>query len=353
MSRGIVTALIRKDLTLLFRNKVLSILPASFIIVVVIIYYLMPRTIDENFDFAVYGAVIPPFLVEEWAEEGVRLTYMESVESLKQGVDSGDYFMGIVFPEDLLIRLSSGDRPEVTAIFAPSVLPEIRDAEVKMIEQLVFVLQGEPLQIDEEEELILGPDMTGRQIPLRDRLLPIFAVFIILAEIMSMATLIAEEFDRGIINALRVTSMGLGSLLTAKAAAGVGLAFLQAVLLLAVTGCLWTKPLLLIAGLLLGSGLVVGLGFLVAAFSRDMMTVIAWSMPVMLILFLPALNVIMPGLISPWIRGIPSFYLTDLLHRTNHFEAGWGEMGRHLMILGLYDFLLVILGYLALRSKPA
>lgn len=187
----------------------------------------------------------------------------------------------------------------------------------------------------------------------RNRVLSILPLAFIAAimEIISLATLIVEEYDRETLSVLLVTSLKMEALLTAKAITGTGFAFLQAVLLLAVTGILAANPLLLLPGLLLGSILVAGLGFLVAAFSRDMMAVIAWSMLVMIILFLPAFNVLFPGLISGWVKIIPSYYLTDLMHRAAHFEAGWVRMWKNLAMLVVFDLGLLALGYFALRRK--
>lgn len=353
MNKGIIGTLIKKDLTLLFRNWLLSIPSLVFIVVIIVLYFIMPAKVNEELKLAVYGSPLPQAMIDELAGEGVELTYMESEEKLNQGVESGDFIMGIVFPEDLLLRISSGERPEVKVVFGPSVPPAMKKAEVKFIEQIVFLLQGEPLNIHAEEELILGPDMTGRQIPTRDRLIPIYAIFIILMEIMGLAILIVEEHERGTLRALLVASVKMESLLTAKAITAIGLAFLQAVFLLAVTGTLTANPLLLLTGLFLGSFLVAGLGFLVAAFSRDMMTVIAWSILVMLVLFLPAFNILLPGLMSGWVRIIPSHYLTDLMHRVAHFDAEWTQMWKNLAILVLGDLGLLALGSLVLRRKLA
>ena len=351
MSGSRIGALIRKDMTLLFRNKVLSILPFATLVVIIVIYFVMPREVNETMKLAVYGAVLPSALVDELADEGMQLAYMESEESLMNEVGDGGFAMGIIFPSDLLEGVSRGERPEVRAVFPPSAMPEMKNAQVTIVKQIVFQLQGEPFEIVDETGEVLGPDMAGRQIPARDRLLPIFAMFIILMEIMGLATLIAEEYDRGTMSSLVVSSLPMGSFLTAKAVTGVGMTFLQAVLLLAVTGTLFDGPLLMLTGLFLGSLLVAGIGFLAAAVSRDMMTVIAWSMLVMILLFMPAMNIVLPGLTSSWVKVIPSYYFTDLMHQVAHFGAGWTDMWKNVLYLLAFDLGLISLGFFALRRK--
>ena len=351
MSGSRIGALIKKDMTLLFRNKVLSILPIATLVVIIAIYFALPREVNETMKLAVYGAALPITLVNELADEGMHLAYMDSEESLMNEVGDGRFAMGIIFPADLLEGVSGGRKPEVRAVFPPTAMPEMKSAQVAIVKQIVFQLQGEPLDIVDEAGEVLGPDMAGRQIPARDRLLPIFAVFVILMEIMGLATLIAEEYDRGTMSSLVVSSLPMESFLTAKAVTGVGVTFIQAVLLLAVTGTLFDGPLLLLTGLLLGSLLVAGIGFLVAAVSRDMMTVIAWSMLVMILLFMPAMNIVLPGLTSNWVKIIPSYYLTDLMHQVAHFGAGWTDMWRNVVFLFAFDLGLISLGLFALRRK--
>jgi ABC-2 type transport system permease protein len=352
MGGGVFLALFRKDLLLLFRNPTVTVVPTVFLALFIVLYFFLPSTVDEELIFATHGSPLPPAFVAELAEEdGVRLTELERVEELRQGVEDGDYMMGIVFPPDLLTRIAAGERPVVEAVFAPGVLPEMKTAGAGLVEQMVFMLQGTPLEVVHDESAVLGPDMTGKQIPTRDRLLPIIALFIILVEVMGLAILIVDEFQAGTVTALRATGTPMSAFLSAKALTGISLAFLQAVLLLAITGAITAGPLLLLTGLLLGSLLVCGLGFLIAAPSNSMMTVFAWGSLAMLVLFLPGLNTIFPGMMTGWVKIIPSHYLADLMHRVVHFDASWSQLWGHLLILLGFDLGFLALGTLALKRR--
>jgi hypothetical protein len=52
---------------------------------------------------------------------------------------------------------------------------------------------------------------------------------------------------------------------------------------------------------------VTSLSFLVASLARDLMSVIAWGMLVMIVFIIPAFNAMLPGLASGWIKVIPSY----------------------------------------------
>lgn len=351
MNMNVVPALIKKDITLLFRNRVLSILPAATLVILIVVYYIMPRTVSEVMAIGVQGWQLPAKLVTELKSEGVEITYFDSEDALYGAIEKGPLAVGIIFPDRMSERLSAGEKPEITALFGATVLPEVKKAELEIIKQMILTVQGKPDSIRVEEEHVFGPDMAGRQITFRDRLVPLFAVFIIFMEIIGLGTLITEEYDRNTISSLLVTSLKIRTLLTAKSITGVGMTFVQAAILLAATGALFNRPLLLLTSLLLGSVLVVGIAFLIAAVSRDMMAVIAWSMLVMILLFLPALNIILPGIISGWMKIIPSYHLTDVMHKVVHFDAGWRDVWGRLSSLLLIDMALLGFGALAIRRK--
>lgn len=351
MNANAIPTLIKKDLTLLFRNRVLSILPIATLIILIVVYYILPRTVNEVMNIGVYGWQLPAGLVSEMKDEGVDVSYYENEATLYGEVEKGSVSFGLIFPAGMLERISSGEKPKITALFGATVMPEVKKAEITVIEQMIFSLQGDPDSIHVEEEHVFGPDMAGRQITFRDRLVPLFAVFILFMEIIGLGTLIAEEYDRNTISSLLVTSLKIRTLLTAKSITGAGMTFLQASVLLAATGALFHRPLLILVSLLFGSFLVVGIAFLIAAVSRDMMTVIAWSMLAMILLFLPALNILLPGLVSGWIKIIPSYHLTDVMHKVVHFDFGWGQVWHRLTALLLIDLGLFALGALAMRRK--
>ena len=350
MKKTVLAALIRKDFMLLFRNRILSILPAATLAAIVIVYYLMPKSVAEEMKIGILGEQFPQETINAMANEGINITPVDDKDALYAGVKKGTYSMGIVIPNALLRRIAADEKPEIHVLFANAVIPEVKNAGIKITEQMVLALQGGPHPVFVTEE-VLGPDMSGRQIATRDRLLPLFAVFILFMEIIGLGTLITEEYERYTISSILVTSVKIPTLLIAKSCSGVGITFIQAAILLAATGSLFHRPLLLLSGLFLGSGLVVGIAFLLAAVSRDMMSVIAWSMLVMILLFLPTLDTIFPGLISDWMKIIPSYHLTDLIHRVVHFDAGWRQVWDRLIALLLFDCGLLILGALFMRRK--
>ena len=193
--------------------------------------------------------------------------------------------------------------------------------------------------------------MAGAQIPQRDRMRSLFAVFVLMTETFGLAGLISEEVERRTAWALLVTPMTVKDLFTAKAVLGTLLAFSQALLLLGVVGGMNAQPLIIATALLLGAVLVTGVAFLMASLSKDFLSVTAWGVPALVILSIPAVGIMIPGAVSDWIKVIPSYYLTDTIYQVSNFGAGWSDVWRNLLILAGFDFVILSAGIRVLRRK--
>ncbi|OGO04207.1 MAG: ABC transporter permease [Chloroflexi bacterium RBG_13_54_9] len=349
MNLRVVGALVIKDLSLFFRNRAFTLLTIFGLIVYLIIYFVIPGSVDESLDIGLYAPVVPPAF-EQIQGEGLKMEVVESEETLRKGVIEGRYVAGVALPADIMERLMSGQKPQVKLYFTSDAPGEIKDAVGVLITEFAYLQTGQSLAIEVSEE-ILGQDMIGMQIPPRDRLRPLLAVFILLVETMGLATLIGEEVERRTIQALLVTPMTVRDLFAAKGIMGVSLAFGQATLFMAVVGGMSGQPLIMLATLLLGAVLVTGIGFLIGSLARDMLSVMPWVLVVFIPLVIPSFNVMFPGTFTGWVKVIPSYYLVDTVHRVSNFGAGWGDIWRNLLMLALFSIVIVWIGITALRRK--
>lgn len=219
-----------------------------------------------------------------------------------------------------------------------------------IIRELAYLQAGQPLAVDISVE-VLGPDMLGQQIPIRDRMRPLLAVFLVLFEMIGLAGLITDEVQQGTGRALLVTPMTVPDLFAAKGLLGVGLAFGQAALFMAVVGGMSSQPLIILTALLLGAVLVTGFAFLIASLSRDMMSALGWGMLILVIFIIPAFGILFPGTVSAWARVIPSYYLADTVHQAAAFGAGWSDVSLNLLVLLGVDLAVVVAGVAALGRR--
>jgi len=345
----IIGALVAKDLSLFFRNRFFTLVTVLGLVVYMVIYFIMPKTVNENLEIGLYAPVILP-VFEQMQEEGLEIEVIESEELLKEAVIDGQYVAGIVLPADIMESFISEQKPRISVYFASDVPEEIKDAVGVLIRELAYQQTGQALTIEVSEE-ILGPDMLGMQIPPRDRMRPLFAILLIMTETFGLANLISEEVERRTINALLVTPVSVKDLFAAKGIMGVSLAFVQAALFMVIVGGMSRQPLIILAALLLGAVLVTGIGFLIAALSKDMMSVMAWGIVTLIPLFIPSFSIMFPGTVTGWVKVIPSYYLVDTVHRVANFGAGWGDVWLSLLILLGFDLAIAWIGITALGRR--
>lgn len=349
MKIHLISILIHKDLSLFFRKRAILILTFAGFIFYLIIYFVMPGSVDENLKIGLYSPVSLPIFTQI-EEENLEISYIESEELLKEAVLDGSYVVGISIPADAAEKFNSKQKPSVSLYFTPDTPQEIKDAMEIVVRELAFIQTGQPLTFDISEE-ILGQDLTGAPIPPRERLRPLLAIFILMMEILSLSNLISEEIERRTARALLVTPVTVTDIFIAKSIFGIGLAFVQAVLIMIIIGGMNIQPLIILISLLLGAALATGISFFISARAKDFMSVLAWSFPILIILIIPSFTVMFPGAVTGWIKIIPSYYLVDTVHRAANFGSGWGDVWVNILIL--FGFTLVIFwaGIYALRRK--
>ncbi|MFC2034835.1 ABC transporter permease [Chloroflexota bacterium] len=349
MNWQIAGALIAKDFKLYFRNRFFALITVLAMVTYITIYFVMPQTVNETLEMAIYAPILPPIL-EQAESHGLELELIESEEQLKEAVVDGEYLAGVVVPPDFMDKLISGERGRLDVYFNANTPEGLRDSMKVLLEELAYLQSGQILSVHVSPEL-LGRDMVGIQIPLRDRLLPMLVVIILMMEVLGLASLISSEVVGRTIQALLITPMTVRGLFVAKLIMGVSLAFAQALLFMAATGGLSQQPLIIILTLLLGAIMITGISFLVASGSKEMTTVMAWGMPALIVLSVPAFGVLIPGTVSDWVKVIPSYYLIDAIYQATNFNAGWSKLWNNLLILLGFDIIFVWLGIMVLGRK--
>jgi ABC-2 type transport system permease protein len=350
MNSRIVAALVRKDVALFLRNKFFVVVTALGLVAYIVIYFVMPGSVDETLEMGLYAPGEVPPVLEDVQGKGLEIEEVDSEEALRQAVVAGRYVAGVALPPDFMDQLRSDQRPIISVYFALDTPDEVKKAVQSLIEELAYIQTGRPLPVEISQEII-GVDMAGRQIPPRDRLRPVFAVLLLITETLFLATLISEEVERRTIQALLVTPAKVRDLLGAKGVVGVSLAFSEALLFMAIVGGLATQPLPIVVALLLGGVLVTGISFLLATMGKDMMSVMAWGIPVVVVLIIPAVSVLFPGAMTGWIKVIPSYYLVDTVNQAANFGGGWGDVWINLLALMAFGLAFFWIGSVVLVRR--
>lgn len=349
MQAQAISTLIGKDLKLYFRNRFFALITVLGLVFYIVIFFVLPSEVDELLEVGVVADTLPAE-IDALTDLGLVLRPEPDEAALEAALDAGDYEVGVSLSADMAQEIATGGRPELTVFFTPEFPEELRTGYAIVFEELAYTIAGQPLNVDADEEII-GIDLAGRQIALRWQMLPLLIIAILMMETLGLASLISSEVETGTLPALLITPVRVEGLFTAKGVTGVLLAFTQVALLMGVTGGLRNEPLLMLTTLLLGSLMVTGLAFVLASVSRDLMSVLAWGILIIVIFSIPALTIMMPSLITDWIRLIPSYYLVDTVNQVVNFGASWGDVGGNLLLLLGMSLAFMVIGIVALRRK--
>jgi len=349
MNARTIKALLKKDVALFLGNRFYLLITVLGLVFYTAMYFILPSGVDEKFELAVHAPVVPPAF-EQLAAQGADITMFADEDNLKQAVLDGDFQVAISLPADVMDTWAAGGKPQITVYYASTAPPEIAEAIVTLVKELSYIQTGQALQFDTTEE-VLGPDMLGAQIALRDRMRPMLAILILLMEVMTLASLVAVEIEQGTARALLVTPMRTSDLFAAKGILGVGLALVQALFFMAVVGGFAHEPFLILSTLIIASFFVVGVGFFLASLARDTNSVTGWGILILILFAIPGFGAVIPGLLADWAKVIPSYYLIDTVNRVANYGAGWDDVGANLAIMSGITVVLFIGGLAALRRR--
>jgi ABC-type multidrug transport system permease subunit len=350
MNWSTIFPLVKKDLMLFFRNRFYAMITILALVVYIGIYYAMPADVDEVIEVGLFAPGEAAQAAKILDDDGITFRVFESVDAMEQAILENELVSGIAFPENIMQAISLGKKPVVRVYLASDVDADMREMMKVMVEAISLTLTGRGLNI-EANEVIVGRDMAGEQIPIRNRMLPLFAIVILMFETMGLASLMAEEIQAGTIRALLVSPMSTREFFVAKGVMSVGLVLAQASVLMLAVGGFGVEPLIVLTTLLLGAFLVTGIGFLMGAAGKDMLSVMSWGILAMIVLMVPAFGVIFPGTMTAWAKLIPSFYLVDSLHQVINFGAGWEQVAGNMLILLAWIAVLLSAGALVLKRK--
>jgi ABC-2 type transport system permease protein len=201
---------------------------------------------------------------------------------------------------------------------------------------------------------VLGEDRIGEQIPLRDKMKPMLAFFVLMIESFSLAGLVAMEVQSRTVTAVLVTPAKQSDFLLSKGITGTLLAFLQASLILALVGGFTREtwaPLVVIV--LMGAVMVTGISLLVGSLGKDFMGTLYLGMMALIPLIVPSFAALFPGTAADWVQFMPSYGIIKALIDVTAYGESWAGIGSDLALSGAWVVVIVAAGVWALRRKVA
>jgi ABC-2 type transport system permease protein len=361
MSR--ILSIFKKDITQILRNRFVAVISFLVIFVWALFYYLMPAKVDEVFKLGFYLRVnaevaqklsmtisreeIEKRLTEAGGEEsegGLEIVWANSLDELKKLVEKNNVSAGVSF------NLTK-DQPDVVLYVSSKTPVEVTEAGEIVAREIGYTLIGYQIPAD-FEETVVGPDMVGKQIPLRDRLRVTLISFVFILELYGLGNLLVEEVQKKTALAVLATPVNLREFIAAKTITSVLMAFSQgllaALILQAFSQETWLALLLFI---FLGSFMMVGLAFIVGSVSSDFMSMVMISLIPFIILMFPAVVIMDPGLNSPILKVIPTYYLIEPINGVVNYHFPLSDYYVSALYLSLFTVGFFVFGYFVLRRR--
>lgn len=354
MNWSAIREIVAKDLRAFTRDRFYLLITVLGLVFYVAVFWVLPDTVDESIEMGIAQTGMDAYFNDLTGDAGLTITPYASATALEEAIRTGDGpAVGLAFPQDFITELAAGHQTDVTLFVTAEVPAEVRGALSSMVREMAYAAAGNPplVTLPSEQEILLGVDRAGNQVSLRETMRPMFAFFMLMVEMMALATLVAAEIQQRTVIAILATPTTVADFLTAKAILGTLLAFSQAVLLMAAIGSFGTNTFVLLVSLFLGAILVTGFGLLAGSVGRDFISIIFWSVLFLIPLIIPSVAVLFPGTAAPWIQALPSWGLVDAIVGATAYGEGFPELVGPLLTLAAWCVVAFTAGLLVLKRR--
>jgi ABC-2 type transport system permease protein len=382
---SIIGSIVRKDVKEYSRDRLWLFLSVFVLIVMIVVFWVLPDSVDESIPVGFSGLGDPAALVglEAAEDEGLRLVPFDSARDLEsvvagdaqawqsngqtvvipddsdaaepEGANKVSVAIGLAFPDDFLAATAAGRQTTVEVFVDAQAPEEIKTSMSSLVKELAYAVAGNQLPVDTSSPqavyTVLGEDRVGNQVSPRESFRPLLVFLVLLMEMFGMSSLIAREVQSRTVTALLVTPATTGDVLAAKGISGALMGLGQAVILLAAINVLGNEPLLIITLMLLGAVMVSGTAMIAGSVGRDFLTNLFFGFAFMIPLMIPAFTVLFPGTASGWIQALPSYPLVQGLVKVATYGDGWAEALPDVGALFAWCVVLFSIGWMVLKRK--
>lgn len=260
--------------------------------------------------------------------EGIELALLDDAEDLKAKVEANDLDAGLVLQSGFDDQVRAGTRPPLEFYVGGESLASNRIILAVTTIDLVREVEGNAAPVDVTVES-LGEE----GLPISVRLVPFIMMYaLVVASVFLPAFSLADEREKGTLNALIVTPVKLTEVVTAKGILGVILAFAMTILTLWLNDALGANPLALLVVLLFGAILCVEVGLIYGTASKDVTAVFTLIKGTAILLIGPTAFYIFPDW-PQWIAKLfPTYWVVNPIFEVTLNNAGLGDVWVELLI---------------------
>lgn len=260
--------------------------------------------------------------------DGIQLALIDNAGDLKAQVEANDLDAGLVLQSGFDDLVRGGARPPLEFYVGGESLASNRIILAVTTIDLVREIEGTPPPV-EVEVVALGDE----GLPIAVRLVPFIMMYaLVVAAVFLPAFSLADEREKGTLNALIVTPVKLSEVVTAKGMLGVILALAMTVFTLWLNDALGADPLALLVVLLFGAILCVEVGLIYGAASKDVTSVFTLIKGTGILLIGPTVFYIFPDW-PQWIGKLfPTYWVINPIFEVSLNNAGLDDVWVELLV---------------------
>lgn len=260
--------------------------------------------------------------------EGIDLEIALDETEVRGRVAEGRLTGAVLVPRGFLDAVAAGERPPVPLVVSGESLPGERALLTGVVVDLVRVAAGVDAPVDVEVVTVGEPGL-----PIALRLVPLLVLYAVaIPGGMVPAASLVEEKERGTLVAMLVTPTSVRQVLLAKGLLGVLLGALAGVVTLTMNGVWGAAPLVIVTAVVIGAVMMAEVGLVLGAWARDTNALFAAWKGGGIVLFLPAVFFVWPGLPSWPGRFMPAWYFLHPTFRVATEGATFPEVAGELAI---------------------
>jgi len=260
--------------------------------------------------------------------DGIQLALIDNAGDLKAQVEANDLDAGLVLQPGFDDLVRGGARPPLEFYVGGESLASNRIILAVTTIDLVREIEGTPPPV-EVDVVALGDE----GLPIAVRLVPFIMMYaLVVAAVFLPAFSLADEREKGTLNALIVTPVKLSEVVTAKGMLGVILALAMTVFTLWLNDALGADPLALLVVLLFGAILCVEVGLIYGAASKDVTSVFTLIKGTGILLIGPTVFYIFPDW-PQWIGKLfPTYWVIKPIFEVSLNNAGLDDVWVELLV---------------------
>lgn len=237
--------------------------------------------------------------------DGVEVVLVDDVAGLRDLVEAHDLDAGLVLPVGFDDAVAERRRPDLQFYVSGESLASNRVVLAVTTVDLVRGVSGEEPPV----AVVVTPIGDEDYVPIGDRLLPFTVLYaVMVAALFVPAATLVDEREKRTLDAVLVTPTKLSEVLLGKAAFGVGLAMIMGLVTLALNNAFAGKPGAMVLFLLVGAIMMAELGLILGLWAKDIASMYTAVKAGGILVFLPVIFVLFPGL-PQWVpRVVPTYY---------------------------------------------